>query len=146
MPDASASASPQSADIHFCTECLTTLKQPTTWCSLTCADANFQRHREEVHLSERKKLGLPHMDDGEGEKKEKEKEEGEGEGEEGKTQIEYLTGTDGNDNDNGNGNDNRGGRSKYRAKDIRALTTSLEQAVQEWEGRNRVRLQVQGSD
>ncbi|KAL2020235.1 hypothetical protein VTK56DRAFT_8661 [Thermocarpiscus australiensis] len=97
---------PGSSDLRFCTECLTTLKQPAMWCSLGCADANFQRHREEVHLPERKKLGLS-VDD--------------------EAQLEY---------DNVN-NSNRG----YRARDLRALTTSLEDAAREWEGKNRVRLQ-----
>lgn len=81
------------------------------WCSLTCADADFQRHREEVHLPERKKLGLGVDDEG---------------------QLEY--------------DDRPGGDSerKYRAKDIHALTTTLDEAVGEWEEKNHVRLQSLG--
>ncbi|AEO65050.1 uncharacterized protein THITE_2111602 [Thermothielavioides terrestris NRRL 8126] len=84
-------APPSPNDLRFCTECLGSLKQPTIWCSLACAEANFRTHREDVHLAERKKRGLEDVDDD--------------------------------------------------VADIRALTTSLSEAVKEWEERNRVRLQ-----
>ncbi|KAM7208939.1 hypothetical protein V8F20_000817 [Naviculisporaceae sp. PSN 640] len=48
---------------HFCSECLTSLKHPTLWCSLTCADNNFQDHREKIHLPQRKKLKLEVSDE-----------------------------------------------------------------------------------
>ena len=110
---------PNNLHPHFCTECLTTLKQPTTWCSAACAAANFQCHRDEVHLPARKALGLQ-VDD--------------------EARLEYLG--DGDHDRNGGG----GGRNRrrYRARDIRALTISLEEAVKEWEGRNRVPLQSTG--
>ncbi|KAK3941915.1 hypothetical protein QBC46DRAFT_381259 [Diplogelasinospora grovesii] len=47
-----------SDSICFCAECLTSLKIATLWCSLGCADKNFQRHREAVHLVERKGVGI----------------------------------------------------------------------------------------
>jgi hypothetical protein len=99
---------PAPGDLCFCTECLTTLAQPTIWCCLACADADFQRHREEIHLPERKTLGLVVDDEG---------------------QLEYMDGAadDGSDR-------------RYRAKDISALTTSLDRAAGEWEARNRVTL------
>lgn len=56
------SAAPGPSDVRFCRECLTSFKQPTIWCSLTCADADFQRHHEDVHLPERKKLGFSASD------------------------------------------------------------------------------------
>jgi hypothetical protein len=56
-------APPLFNDLRLCVECTSSLKQPTIWCSLACADANFEAHREEVHLPERKKLGLDHVDD-----------------------------------------------------------------------------------
>lgn len=98
---------PAPNDLCFCTECLTAVKQPTMWCSPACADANFQSHRDEVHLPERKKRGLD-VDD--------------------EAQLEYS-------GDSGDGN------RKYHAKNIRALLTPLEEAVKEWEERNRVQLQ-----
>lgn len=136
-----APAAPTASDIRFCTECLTTLKQPTVWCSPACAAADFQRHREEVHLPERRKRGLAEDED--------------------EAQLEYLdrNGDAGGDDVNGDGDGGEGGREddkssagersawgkrrrrRYRAKDIGALTTSVEEAVREWEGRNRVRLQ-----
>lgn len=106
------SPAPGPSDPHFCTECLTTLKQATTWCTVACAAANFQTHREEVHLPGRTRLGLANVDYDE-------------------AQLEYVRGGDTAD-----------GNRKYRARDIGALTTSLEEAVREWEGRNRVRLHV----
>ncbi|KAK3393127.1 hypothetical protein B0H63DRAFT_11044 [Podospora didyma] len=44
-------------EIQFCRECTSPLKIPTMWCSVRCADANFQRHRETVHMPARKRLG-----------------------------------------------------------------------------------------
>jgi hypothetical protein len=105
--------------MRFCTECLTTLKQPTIWCSLACADANFQAHREEVHIPARKRLGLS-MDD--------------------EQQLEYLPLSSNNMGECSGSN----GR-KYRARDISSLTTSLGEAVRQWEERNRVRLQGLGA-
>ncbi|GAB1312184.1 hypothetical protein MFIFM68171_02394 [Madurella fahalii] len=103
--------SPGPGGLVFCTECLTSLRQPTMWCSLACAGDDFQRHREEVHLPERKKLSLDVDDEG---------------------QLKYsdLPGD--------------GSERRYRAKDIHALTTTLDDAVGEWEERNHVRLQTLG--
>ncbi|KAK0656506.1 hypothetical protein B0T16DRAFT_314460 [Cercophora newfieldiana] len=42
----------------FCRECLSSLKITSTFCSPSCADTNFQRHREEVHMPARKQLNL----------------------------------------------------------------------------------------
>lgn len=39
--------------ISLCSECVNTHKLPTVFCSPKCADASFQRHREEVHLPQR---------------------------------------------------------------------------------------------
>ncbi|KAK4164169.1 hypothetical protein QBC43DRAFT_211149 [Cladorrhinum sp. PSN259] len=50
-------------DIRFCTECITALKRPTHWCSLDCATKNFSQHRKEVHLPERRKLGIITVDE-----------------------------------------------------------------------------------
>lgn len=99
---------PASSELRFCTECLASLRRPTMWCSAACADADFQRHREEVHLPERKRLGLGTDDEG---------------------QLEYSEGS------------GDGGERRYRARDISTLTTSLDEAVREWEEKNRVRLQ-----
>ncbi|KAK4043817.1 hypothetical protein C8A01DRAFT_12690 [Parachaetomium inaequale] len=115
IPSPSSPPSPSpfpATDIHFCTECLTSLKQPTTWCSLACADANFAAHREGVHLPAARE-----------EKKKKRLGSG-------------LVGEDVKREDSNNG----GGREDGVKKDIRTLTTSLGEAVREWEGRNRVRL------
>ncbi|KAI1343314.1 hypothetical protein F5Y15DRAFT_230561 [Xylariaceae sp. FL0016] len=49
-------------DCFFCKECVLTLGIPSTWCSLRCLDANFQRHRNNVHIPEREK-GHHHIDD-----------------------------------------------------------------------------------
>ncbi|KAK4242027.1 hypothetical protein C8A03DRAFT_29769 [Achaetomium macrosporum] len=86
-------APPAPSDLRFCTECLTSLKKPTMWCSLVCAEANFQPHIEDVHIPERKNSDA---------------------------------GINGQNDD---------------TNDIRVLTISLAEAVREWEGRNRVRLQ-----
>ncbi|KAK4125050.1 hypothetical protein N657DRAFT_670887 [Parathielavia appendiculata] len=106
-------SAPSQNDIRFCTECLTTLKQASIWCSLACADANFQTHREQVHIPARNRLGLAVNDE---------------------QQLEYLPLPD---NNTGDGSGSR----KYRAKDVGGFTTSLGEAVQEWEEQNRVRLQ-----
>ncbi|KAK0633652.1 hypothetical protein B0T14DRAFT_420242 [Immersiella caudata] len=56
-----SSSSPPSdpiPSICFCRECLTSLKIPSAFCSPTCADTNFQRHREEVHMPTRKQLDI----------------------------------------------------------------------------------------
>lgn len=42
----------------LCKECTTGLKKETVYCSLRCADINFQRHREHIHIPERKQRGL----------------------------------------------------------------------------------------
>lgn len=47
-----------SASLVFCRECLDSLKIASLWCSPACAAANFQRHREEVHMPARRRLGL----------------------------------------------------------------------------------------
>ncbi|KAK5654409.1 hypothetical protein OQA88_7319 [Cercophora sp. LCS_1] len=53
QPSPNASVSP-----CFCRECVELLHIPTMWCSSACADENFQRHREEVHMPARKRLNL----------------------------------------------------------------------------------------
>lgn len=119
MTDAPPPTSPTSS-LRFCTECISSLKQPTIWCTLACAAANFQRHRQEVHLPERRKRGLSVDDEG---------------------QLEYIrmdtASIGGGDSSVGSG----GGGRRYRAKDIGALTTGFGDAVKEWEGKNRVKLQ-----
>ncbi|KAK3901645.1 hypothetical protein C8A05DRAFT_34678 [Staphylotrichum tortipilum] len=117
---------PSPSGMLFCTECLTTLKQPTLWCSRACTEANFHSHREGVHLPERQKLELDvddaaqleyYSEDGKEEEENVEKGEDEEEGASGEAK-----------------------RKLYRAKDIGALTTSLEEAVKGWEGKYRVQL------
>lgn len=49
--------------LHFCSECLTSLKEPTLWCSIACAERNFRDHREKIHLPLRKKLELNMSDE-----------------------------------------------------------------------------------
>lgn len=39
----------------FCRECLSNLKLPSVFCSPRCYDANFQRHRDNLHIPERKR-------------------------------------------------------------------------------------------
>ncbi|EAQ89929.1 hypothetical protein CHGG_06548 [Chaetomium globosum CBS 148.51] len=116
-----ADAPPPPAELRFCTECLTTLKQPTAWCSLACADANFQAHREAVHLPERARLGL-----------------GREAGADDEAQLEYFTPSP---SSSFRGDDDEEGKRYYRARDIAALTTGLGEAVREWEERNRVKLE-----
>lgn len=41
------------ADDLMCRECTDRLKRESIFCSLRCADLNFQRHREDVHFQER---------------------------------------------------------------------------------------------
>lgn len=41
----------------LCKECLQTHKFESVFCSVRCADVNFQRHREHVHLPERRRRG-----------------------------------------------------------------------------------------
>lgn len=43
------------ADDLMCRECTDRLKRETIFCSLRCADLNYQRHREDVHIQERMK-------------------------------------------------------------------------------------------
>lgn len=42
----------------LCRECTTGYRLEAVYCSLRCADINFQRHREQVHIPERKQRGL----------------------------------------------------------------------------------------
>lgn len=46
----------------FCQECVESLKLPSLFCSPRCFNANFQRHREQVHLPARAKRDIE-MDD-----------------------------------------------------------------------------------
>ncbi|KAK1825770.1 hypothetical protein QBC39DRAFT_387204 [Podospora conica] len=57
-PAAAASHRDDSASLVFCRECLDSLKVASLWCSPACAAANFQRHREDVHMPARRRLGL----------------------------------------------------------------------------------------
>ena len=43
---------------ELCEECIRKHGMATIYCSPRCAGADFQRHREEVHLPGRKKLSL----------------------------------------------------------------------------------------
>ncbi|KAK4145360.1 uncharacterized protein C8A04DRAFT_26867 [Dichotomopilus funicola] len=144
-PPSSSSPYPPSQPpqtILFCTECLTTFHQPILWCSPACADANFQSHREGVHLPERKRLG---DSDAAAEAVDE-------------AQLEYYPvppaqngedaagaaaggsgGETGTGIENGSANTSEG--RKYHAKDITAVTTSLEEATREWEEKTKVRLQ-----
>lgn len=42
----------------LCRECILDLKKEAVYCSVRCAHVNFRRHREEVHLPERKHRAL----------------------------------------------------------------------------------------
>lgn len=42
----------------LCRECTNGPRKETVYCSLRCADMNFQSHRETVHVPERKQRGL----------------------------------------------------------------------------------------
>ncbi|KAL2269458.1 hypothetical protein VTJ83DRAFT_1642 [Remersonia thermophila] len=149
------------ADIRFCTECLATLKQPTAWCSLACADASFARHRDEVHLPRRKARGEedPNGDEALFELVEDEDGGDEDGGDESKTKTKKKDDAEGGaaagassghgdgEGDSGDGGGGDGGKNatakrkgRRRAKDVAALTTSLEDAVREWEAKHRVRL------
>jgi hypothetical protein len=124
-PSSTTSPATTPAEVCFCTECLTTLKQPTAWCSRSCADASFARHREEVHLPERKKMDLDvHSDEALFEAVNLPSSNGEGSATTTTTTTMTTTGR------------------RYRAKDIGALITSLEDAVREWESKYRVRLEM----
>jgi len=106
-------SSANSSGPHFCSECLDSIKRPTLWCSLSCADINFQRHREEVHIPERKKRGMV-VDD--------------------EDQLSY---------DNLVFIDNQlrePSQPTYHAKDIGSLTVSLKKAVQQWQEKHLVDL------
>lgn len=46
----------EDGDPVYCRECVTDLEVPAIFCDAKCYDANFQRHREDVHLPEREKL------------------------------------------------------------------------------------------
>ncbi|KAK3298233.1 uncharacterized protein B0H64DRAFT_429496 [Chaetomium fimeti] len=140
-PMADAPPPPPPTELRFCTECLTTLKRPTAWCSLACADANFQTHREAVHLPGRARLGLGLVPGGGG--------GGGGERADDEAQLEYYppphspssaASASASASAPAKGEGEEGGK-RYRARDIAALTTGLGEAVREWEGRNRVRLE-----
>ncbi|KAH8886867.1 hypothetical protein GQ53DRAFT_727476 [Thozetella sp. PMI_491] len=49
----------------FCKECVDSLKLPTVFCSINCYAANFQRHRERVHLPARERGGTTRDDENE---------------------------------------------------------------------------------
>lgn len=42
----------------LCRECTGSLKIESIYCSLRCADVNFQRHRERIHIPERAARGV----------------------------------------------------------------------------------------
>ncbi len=45
-------------DPCLCRECVDSLKLATTYCSPPCAEADFQRHRESVHMPARESRGM----------------------------------------------------------------------------------------
>lgn len=47
----------------FCKECLEKHRLESVYCSARCADVNFQRHREQVHLPERRRRGTDDRDE-----------------------------------------------------------------------------------
>ncbi|KAK3363637.1 hypothetical protein B0T25DRAFT_50378 [Lasiosphaeria hispida] len=126
----SASPSPthpdDSATLAFCRECLTSLRLPTLWCSPACADANFQRHREDVHMPARKRLGLVVTD---------------------RNQLDYFPMPPDGGSGGGGGENNGAAGTRYRAKDIGAHVLLYAEAARGWEERMRVKLQrVKGMD
>ncbi|KAL2156968.1 hypothetical protein VTH06DRAFT_1124 [Thermothelomyces fergusii] len=139
--DNDSSSTTNSADeLRFCTECLAVLKQPTAWCGLACAAANFAAHREEVHRPLRRKLGLGEEAPAAG--GEEEEEEGGGGGGGGGDEEEEHH--DDDNDDDGRRRRRRRRRRRYPTGDVvivREATTSLGDAVREWEGRNKVRLE-----
>ncbi|KAI0204209.1 hypothetical protein F4808DRAFT_457310 [Astrocystis sublimbata] len=50
--------------VVICRECVTNLGHASAFCSSNCYDANFQRHRDSVHIPERKKKNLDNDDKG----------------------------------------------------------------------------------
>ncbi|KAK3383562.1 hypothetical protein B0T24DRAFT_605449 [Lasiosphaeria ovina] len=50
------------SEIYFCNECMDSIKLPTVWCSIRCADTNFLRHRGAVHLHTRKRADRDRLD------------------------------------------------------------------------------------
>lgn len=42
--------------VVFCKECIDMLKKPTVFCSIKCYEANFQKHRDGVHVPGRVKM------------------------------------------------------------------------------------------
>lgn len=103
-------------ELQFCKECMTSLKQQTTWCSRPCATSNFPQHHEQIHLPERKKLGLSG-------------------GVSDEAVEEVSPSLSSGDGEGGSG---RGRR--YRVKDMSAAVVSYEEAAREWEGKYRVQL------
>lgn len=47
---------------YVCRECLRNHGIESVYCSVRCADFNFQRHREQVHLPERRRRGVNEPD------------------------------------------------------------------------------------
>lgn len=47
----------QDSGVVICRECAEDLDRATTYCSERCASGDFQRHREDVHVPGRRKLG-----------------------------------------------------------------------------------------
>jgi hypothetical protein len=43
--------------LGFCKECVLDHQVESVFCSIQCLDANFQRHREEVHIPKRDRAG-----------------------------------------------------------------------------------------
>ncbi|KAM7220079.1 hypothetical protein V8F06_004593 [Rhypophila decipiens] len=104
-----------SSTAHFCSECLTSLKQPTLWCSAECAAHDFQQHRENVHLPERKKLKLDVAAD--------EDQLVYDEQQTGDKESSYLS-----------------PKKTYHAKDIKSLLISFDEALRDWEKQNGVEM------
>lgn len=45
-------------NIVMCAECVRRLRTPAMFCSRDCLAKNFQRHREDIHVPARARLGL----------------------------------------------------------------------------------------
>ena len=83
---------------------------PSAWCSHKCADANFQAHREQIHMPHRRKNNNIVLD---------------------REQLEYFSAP---------GSAATSLKTNYRAKDISAHVITYLEASKQWEEENHVKL------